>query len=530
MANLKNLVTVNGEIVSDPDTILKAVFLGLVIFMAFINGFRCKWIHYLNKQQKVAFFFFFMFVNSFATILLFFYSNDFIKEYSHIFKTFYQYLVITCTVYSGMALLGILFLLPSAGMLDRRLREIQSLQNLSASIGSVFDRDELTAVTTELARKIVHADFTWIELKESDGFQLAAAYNIKEDDIKEIPNAVLSVFRKEVKESETAFLINDLPKDHRTREIRRWKRKAGSLLVSPIRFKTKDLGLLYALNRETYAFAEESRALFKAFSDQVALALENTNLIQITIDQEVYREELRVAHEAQMRILPQKMPEVEGIELDAFCATANEIGGDFYDLIQVNEDRLDIVIGDVSGKGPNAAFYMAELKGVIQALAPLFSSPKQILLEMNKFAVNHFEADTFATLVYGIFLPQKKQLELVRAGHPPAGLIRKKKVTWLETEGVGIGLASNTVFSKTLKKKMIQLQKGDVVFFHTDGLMEARDSQGEEFGEALLTETLLQASDKDAASVLSEVRHSMEQFTEGVPRHDDVTLVALGLV
>lgn len=529
IVNFDGFVMPPGDSPEVPYTILGAVLLGLVIFMAFINGFRCKWIHYLNKRKKVGFFFFFLVVNFFATNLLFS-SMEVVNAFSVLFGMFYWYLIIICAVYSGMALLGILVLLPSAGILDRRLREIQSLQTLSASLGSVFEKEELVTVTTELARKIVHADYTWIELKEQAGFELAAVCNIREEDVKKISDDVIKMVRREVREVETSLLINDLPKNQSTREIRHWKRKAGSLLVSPIRFKKKDLGLLYAMTGETFGFAEENRTLFRAFADQVALALENSHLIQVTIDQEVYREELRVAHEAQMRILPQQMPVIKGVELDAFCMTANEIGGDFYDLIEVNDDRLDIVIGDVSGKGPNAAFYMAELKGVIQALAPLFSSPKQILLEMNKFAVNHFEADTFATMVYGIFLLKKRQLQMVRAGHPPVGLIRKKTVTWLETEGVGIGLASNTVFSKTLKKKIIQLQKGDVVFFHTDGLMEARDNQGEEFGEALLTETLVQAGDKNAAEVLSEVKQSMEQFTKGVPRHDDVTLVALGLV
>jgi sigma-B regulation protein RsbU (phosphoserine phosphatase) len=511
------------------DTVFRSVFYGIVIFMAMINGFRCKWIHYLKKQQKVGFFFFFLVINFFLGDLLFS-AKDTIQSYSPVFGTFYQCLIFVCATYSGMALLGILFLLPSAGMMDRRLQVIQSLQTLSATIGSVFEKDELAAKTVELARKVVNADCTWIELKIDTDYQLAGFYSIREEEVGQIPDAVRKSIRREGREIEDALLINDLSRDQRTREIRRWKRKAGSLLAAPLRFKEKDLGMLYALKAERYGFVEESRGLFRAFADQVAVALENSNLIQVTIDQEVYREELRVAHEAQMRILPQTMPVLQGVELDAFCLTANEIGGDFYDVIQVNDERLDIVIGDVSGKGPNAAFYMAELKGVIQALAPLFSSPKQILLEMNKFAQNHFEADTFATIVYGIFTPKKKQIELVRAGHPPVGLIRRNNVTWLETEGVGLGLASNAIFSRTLKKKMIQLQKGDIVFFHTDGLMEARDSQGEEFGEVLLTEILLQMGNKGAAEVLAEVRGSMERFTAGVSRHDDVTLLALGLV
>jgi len=287
------------------------------------------------------------------------------------------------------------------------------------------------------------------------------------------------------------------------------------------------MGILYAATRESFGFVEDVRALFQTFADQVAVALENANLLQVTIDQEVYLEELRVAHEAQMRLLPQQMPDIDGIELDAFCATANEIGGDFYDLIPVGEDRLDIVIGDVSGKGASAAFYMAELKGVTQALAPHFSFPKNLLIEVNGFVQNHFEANTFVTMVYAIFLYQKRQLRVVRAGHPPSGLVRKNRVTWMETKGLGLGLAPNALFKKTLEEKVINLKKGDTVFFYTDGLSEARNVQGEEYGEEVLTETLLDLHGQGAGDILQAIRGRVDTFSEGVPRHDDVTLVAL---
>jgi len=500
-----------------------------VLLLAFINGFRCKWIHYLNKRQKIGFFIYFMLVAPFAVHVLFMTGNT-VHNYSLVIGAYTRCLFVVYLIYSAMSLIGILSLLPSAGLLDRKIREIQSLQTLSSTIGSVFDREELIAKTTELAMKVVNADFTWLELKDGIAFQLSGTHGIKSEAIERIPDEVRKAIRSESMRGEEALLINDINKSKKTKEIKKWGRKAGSLLAAPLLIQRKERGILYAVKRETFGFVEESRALFQSFADQVAVALENAHLVQVTIDQEVYREELRVAHEAQMRILPQTMPEIEGIELDAFCATANEIGGDFYDLIPVGEDRMDIVVGDVSGKGASAAFYMAELKGVIQALAPHFTSPKKILVEVNGFLKNHFEPDTFVTMVYGILLPQAKQIKLVRAGHPPVGWIRQKKVEWIEPKGLGLGLAHDASFTKSLQEKVLHLKKGDIVFFYTDGVSEARNDKGDEYGEEVLTETLLDLHSQGAQEILTEIRRRLDTFTRGVPRHDDVTLLAMRML
>ena len=502
------------------------VILPFVALFAFVNGFRCKWIHYLNRKRKIGFLFFFVLISS-VTTSLFFQATNPVQESSVVIGTFVHSLVTFCMIYSGMAVLGILLLLPSAGLMDRRIREIQSLQKLSATIGSVLDKEELISKTTELSVKVVGADASWLELKEGSSYRLAGSHGIKREVVERMPEEVQKVIRKETKDEDGALLINDLTKNKATKEIKKWKRKAGSILAARVRVKNKELGILYALKHETFGFVEDARGLFQAFADQVAVALENVSLFQVTVEQEVYREELRVAHEAQMRILPQTMPRIEGVELDAFCRTANEIGGDFYDLIQVDAERLDIVIGDVSGKGASAAFYMAELKGVIQALASHCSSPKEILVEMNGFLQNHFEPDTFVTMAYGIFLPAKKQIRIVRAGHPPVGLIREKKATWLEPGGIGLGLSSNDFFAKALEEKTLQLKKGDTVFFYTDGLSEARNRQGEEYGEDVLTQTLLDLYGQGAEEILRAIRERLEKFTRGVPMHDDITLVAL---
>ena len=510
------------------DSIVCSIFLVLVILFAFINGFRCKWIHYLNKRQKIGVFFFgSMAYSAIMTLIIIQFFT--VAEYSLILDGFLKSVYFLLIIYMGMALLGILFQLPSAGLMDRRIREIKSLQALSTTIGSVFDTNELISKAVEISQRVVGADYTWLELKEDSDYRFAGAHGLTKIDVQRLPDSFLSSIRNELKTTESAILVNNLVKESRFKGIRKWKYKAGSILASRIRYKEKELGIVYAMKSERFGFVEENRGLFQAFADQIAVALENSHLIQVTIEQEVYREELRVAHDAQMRLLPREMPEIDGVDLDAVCITANEIGGDFYEMIMVDKDRIDFIIGDVSGKGASAAFYMAELKGVIQALAHHFTSPKKILVEVNTFIRNNFEANTFATMIYGIFSPAKKQIRYVRAGHPPLGLIRGGRVTWLESDGLGLGLTSEVKFNKATKEGVQSLKKGDKLFFYTDGLTEARNSEGEEYGEEALKELMLSMKGYSTEEMLKQIRQQMETFSTGVPRHDDITIVLLQL-
>jgi len=510
-------------------TTVDYILFSLFCIFSIVNGFRCKWIHYLSKPRKVLVFFVGTIV---FTVLLF----NLIRPFCHcqIFSLFVvsclNYFLLFMGIYLGMALFGILLLLPSAGLMDRKIREIRFLQDLSSTIGSVFEKNELIAKAVDLAHNVVDADATWIELKESGGYQLAGTFGIKKEMIKKIPDTVFTSIRNSLKKSDEALLVSDVFKDDTTFEMKQWEVKTGSLLAARICFKKKELGILYALKKERYGFIEDTRDLFQAFASQVAAALQNTKLVQVTIDQQVYKEELKIAHEAQMRILPQSMPEIKGVEIEGYCGTANEIGGDFYDIIKINEDRVDILVGDVSGKGAEAAFCMAELKGVIQALVPHHSSPKKLILEINTFILNNFDPNMFATMVYGIYLPKEKKIRVVRTGHPPICLIRNNEVTWIETKGLGLGLVDNEFMSKSLMEKTVSLRKEDVLFFHTDGVEEARNAKGDEFGEQAVTEMLQGLKGKNAKEIAQEIHQKIEQFIRRVPRHDDITYVVMKVV
>ncbi len=356
-------------------------FAGVMLFAA-VNGRRTAWIHYLNKKQKTRTLFGGMVAAAlivFTMIVL----PGLLRGYSPVAGAFAASMTAVNLVCSGFALVAILAHLPSAGLMDKRMKEIQSLQGLSAAMNSVFDREKLLPTIVDLCLPVVDADAVWLELKSGKTFMGAASKGFGADGPARMPADLQLALREAVLAQDGPLLINDLPRDKRTSGIRDWPRKAGSLLASRLHFQGHPIGILYALKEEPFGFAEESGSMFQAFADQAAISLENTRLVRLSIEQERYREELRLAHDAQMRLLPQAMPDVPGMELHGFCLTANDIGGDFYNAFSPGPDRLDILVGDVSGNGATAAFTMAELHGSLQVLAYRFQSPKDILLEIN---------------------------------------------------------------------------------------------------------------------------------------------------
>lgn len=232
-------------------------------------------------------------------------------------------------------------------------------------------------------------------------------------------------------------------------------------------------------------------------------------------------EELRVARDVQMRLLPDMAGFAPSIQ--ATILPAREVAGDYFDVLRLNDGRMAFLIADVSGKGTSAAFYAAETKGVLAALDKVALSPVDVVERLNGiWWVNH-PRPLFLTLVYGLFDPHSGDFSFVRAGHPPAFLRRVDgHVERLSPKGLGIGMCGPE-FRKHVETCEGMLEVGDSLIFYTDGLSEAMNPQNELFGEERL-ETLLRSSAGDAQTLILS---AVETFAEGRPLEDDLTLLVL---
>ncbi len=236
-------------------------------------------------------------------------------------------------------------------------------------------------------------------------------------------------------------------------------------------------------------------------------------------------EELRVAREVQMHLLPDipKLP--GGAAVHATILPAKDVAGDYYDLFRLSDGRLAFLIADVSGKGTSAAFYAAETKGVVAALDKVKRGPKEVAIRLNEiWCEKHTHAKRmFITMIYGTFDPMTGAFELVRAGHPAAFLRRaNRQVERLSPRGVGIGMSLDR-FEENLDLCVGILEKGDSLICYTDGLSESASPTGEFFGEDRLEALLAE----DSACSITRILGAVSEFTEGQALEDDLTLLVL---
>ena len=207
-------------------------------------------------------------------------------------------------------------------------------------------------------------------------------------------------------------------------------------------------------------------------------------------------EELRIARQIQMSLLPRGNLDIPGLGITALCVPAREVGGDYYDFFPLGPGRLGVLIADVAGKGTSAALYMAELKGLIMALSQTYQSPRQLLIEANRILSDNLDTRSFITMTYAVIDLVSGVMTYARAGHTPliymAGPAsgREPAAQVLIPSGMVLGLRIDGAmekFNELLEEKEISLQRGDVMVFYTDGITEAMNADNDLFGDSRLS-------------------------------------------
>ena len=244
------------------------------------------------------------------------------------------------------------------------------------------------------------------------------------------------------------------------------------------------------------------------------------------------QQELEIARQVQMSFLPKANPKTYQLDIASRCAPALEVGGDYYDFIDVGEKRLGVAVGDVSGKGTQAAFFMTLTKGFLRALAGVSLSPAAVLTRVNKLFYENVERGVFISMVYGIFDTEQHVLTFARAGHNPL-IMRKeqaKQVQVVNPMGLALGLDQGETFGKSIQEVKVQFQPGDLFVFYTDGFPEAMNKTLELFGEDRLCKTIERHADGSAAEIMEGIFSEMKLFTGKAKQHDDMTIVVVKVV
>jgi serine phosphatase RsbU (regulator of sigma subunit) len=255
-------------------------------------------------------------------------------------------------------------------------------------------------------------------------------------------------------------------------------------------------------------------------------------------EKERFEYELKIAKEVQLSLLPASLPAIPGYEIAGALQTANEVGGDFYDVIQMAPNKYLFVVGDVSGKSTSAAFYMAQCISLIRFARQFTHNPGDIILRLNRYFSNTItDKQIFVTVILGMLDTEKNSVEVFRAGHNNPlffSSIKKQDVQEIKISGLGIGLERDgKQFEKHLKSKLVRMKVGDVLFLYTDGMIEASrinksdPSQREFFGENRLLTLLTKNRDKNANEILQLTMNELKQFYGSEAYIDDFTILIL---
>ncbi|MDZ7268253.1 MAG: PP2C family protein-serine/threonine phosphatase [candidate division KSB1 bacterium] len=256
------------------------------------------------------------------------------------------------------------------------------------------------------------------------------------------------------------------------------------------------------------------------------LRLRNFQNLQALRDSQArLQKELAVASVIQMHSLPHRHPVVPGLSVAGACVSATEIGGDYFDYLELGGDKLGILVGDVSGKGTSAALYMSKLQGIVRALNHLQQSPAQLLATVNDLLFGTIERNSFITLTYALFDLRQRCVRMSRAGHNATLYCRNGTVSFLAPPGVGLGLSPRQHFERYLQELVLPLHSQEVLVFYTDGVTDARNLSGEEFGEDRLAETVTTNLHLDARALCQRIMEEVKKFIGYARQYDDMTVL-----
>jgi sigma-B regulation protein RsbU (phosphoserine phosphatase) len=246
-------------------------------------------------------------------------------------------------------------------------------------------------------------------------------------------------------------------------------------------------------------------------------------------------EELRIARQIQMSLLPRGQLDMPGLGVTALCVPAREVGGDYYDFFPLGPGRLGVLIADVAGKGTSAALYMAELKGLIMALSQTYQSPRQLLIEANRILSDNIDSRSFITMTYAVIDLVNGIMTYARAGHTPliylpgpSAVLQGAQV--LVPSGMVLGLRIDgaiTKFNDLLEEMQIPLHTGDVIVFYTDGITEAMNLESDLFGDARLSRIVEEHGHLDSGELRERIIREIEAFVGTADQHDDMTMILI---
>jgi sigma-B regulation protein RsbU (phosphoserine phosphatase) len=292
-----------------------------------------------------------------------------------------------------------------------------------------------------------------------------------------------------------------------------------SELAIPLHVEGRLVGVFMASHHEVDAFPSEQRRVLEALCHHLAVSIHNARRFQLERqEREKMSRDAREARAIQEALLPRSSPYIPGFAISGLSVPAGSVGGDWYDFIPFEDGRVGLVLADVAGKGTAAALLMSATRGVLRSLAEAQCSPGEVLTKLNRLLVEDLPPARFVTMIYGVLDPVDRSLTFSSAGHLPPLLACGEEARFLDSEkGMPLGLTLGN-FSES----QVQIPRGSRLLFYSDGITEAENPAGEEYGSARLRQHMLRP-EVSAEGMVEHVR----SFVNGAGLGDDATVILI---
>jgi phosphoserine phosphatase RsbU/P len=327
-----------------------------------------------------------------------------------------------------------------------------------------------------------------------------------------------------------AVCLNEFSEAPELAKLRGTAFGTASVMIASLLYGKQNMGVLALGNGPMDApFSQSDFVVFKSIAEQSAFALYNAIIYSEANEKKRLDHDLEIARDIQRVLLPAEPPSVNGFEISGINVPARQVSGDYFDYIKVDEERLGVAIADVSGKGVPASLIMAICRSVLRSQAAQNPSPADVLRKVNRQLYPDIKEDMFISMAYLILDHARNSVTLARAGHDAPLLYKRgsQTVTPLKPPGMVVGIDSGNVFDRITGDFPVPLERDDCLVLYTDGVTEALDTDGNEFGVERTIQSVRASAANGAQAIIARLIDDLRNFVGSQPQNDDITLISI---
>lgn len=418
---------------------------------------------------------------------------------------------------------------PDLSIVDK----LRMLLDITKKISRSLDLDEVLNLVMDTLDSLLPYDAAGIYLLNCDeepdpatgirpcAFETATVRGYDLDDLVKLRLGTGEGIIGHVAQTGRAYMAGDV------RLVKRYvnaRKETLSEMVAPIISNDEVIGVFDLESDRVDAYTQDDLQVLQLLTSQVAIIIEKVRLHQHLVEKQRLQGQLEVARQVQLDLLPASDPHLNGFDISAYNFPTEEVSGDYYDWVRIYEDQIGFVLADVSGKGVPAALLMAFLRASLRAAFHIGYAPHISMAKVNNLLWESTETHQFVTAFYGTLDATSRNLAFTNAGHnPPLLMDADGTVRFIEKGGLPLGMFLDTRYHEYY----LTLEPGQVLVLYTDGLTEASDSKGEEYGLDRLSEKVRSGREMTARDLIESIRLDVMDFTEGLGSNDDVTLFVI---